>query len=83
MGDYNKNPKRPFVVCVPNKIRKRIAMHETEGSFLRRMDAATTRLRKALALRSVPVAQKKGSLWSRFTGGIKNLLQNKSQGDRK
>lgn len=26
MGDYKKNPKEPYQVKVPNKIRKRIAM---------------------------------------------------------
>ena len=26
MGDYKKNPKKPYVVKVPNKIRKRIKM---------------------------------------------------------
>lgn len=26
MGDYKKNPKRPFEVGVPNKVRKKITM---------------------------------------------------------
>jgi len=26
MGDYRKNPKRPFEVGVPNKVRKKIVM---------------------------------------------------------
>ena len=30
MGDYKKNPKVPFEIWVPNKIRKRIAMHEKD-----------------------------------------------------
>ena len=28
MGDYKKNPKQPYQIKVPNKIRKRIAMHK-------------------------------------------------------
>lgn len=79
MGDFSKNPKRPVEVKVPNKIRKHIAMHETDRAFYRRrIVAATTRLRKALALRPVPVVQKKGSLWSRFTDGVKVFIKYKT-----
>ena len=28
MGNFKDNPKEPFEVRVPNKIRKRITMHE-------------------------------------------------------
>ena len=28
MGDFKKNPKQPYVVKVPNKIRKRFGMAE-------------------------------------------------------
>lgn len=28
MADYKKNPKQPFQIKLPNKVRKRIAMHE-------------------------------------------------------
>lgn len=79
MGDYKKNPKRPYEVLIPNKIRTRLAMHYTIDSPVERMKAATSKLRKALALAKKPVAQKKGSLWSRFTNGVKNFLQ----GDQK
>lgn len=34
MGDYKKNPETPFEIRVPNKIRKRIAMHEKADSKL-------------------------------------------------
>ena len=30
MGNYKKNPKEPYQVKVPSRIRKRIAMHEKE-----------------------------------------------------
>ena len=75
MGDFKKNPKKPFEVAIPNKIRKRIAMHETDASFCRRMEP--TWLRKILALHPAPVVQKKGSMWSRFTGGVKKYLSKK------
>ena len=35
MGDYRKNPKTPFEIRVPNKIRKRIAMHEKDSKLWR------------------------------------------------
>ena len=83
MGDFSKNPKAPFVVQVPNKIRKRIAMHETKReSFFRRLKAATP-LRKILSLPSKPVAKKRGSLWSRFTSRVASILQIKPPGERK
>lgn len=72
MGNYSKNPEEPFVVKVPNKIRKRIAMHYTEDSFLKKLESATL-LRKILALPVGPVVQKKGSMWSRFANGIKKF----------
>lgn len=28
MADYKKNPKNPYVIKVPNKVRKKITMHE-------------------------------------------------------
>lgn len=77
MGDFKKNPKRPIEVEVPNKIRKRIAMHYEEDSLPKRLEAISS-VRKALALPAVLAAQKRGSLWSRFTRGIKNFLQNKT-----
>ena len=73
MGNYKNNPKEPFVVAIPNKIRKRFAMHYTIGSFLKRCDTSTT-LRKLLALPLKSAAKKKGSMWSRF----KNFIQLKT-----
>ena len=82
MGDFSKNPKAPFVVPVPNKIRKRIAMHETKReSFFRRLKS-TTPLRKIL-LPKTPAPKKHGSLWSRFTNRVANILQIKPNGVRK
>ena len=86
MGDFRKNPKAPFVVQVPNKIRKRITMHETKKeSFLRRWKAATPwdEVKKILGLPSKPVAKKRGSLWSRFTSRVASILQIKPPGVRK
>ena len=78
MGDYKKNPKAPFVVQVPNKIRKRITMHETKReSFFRRLK--TTPLRRFSSLPSKPVAKKRGSLWSRFTKGVANFFNIKPE----
>ena len=83
MGDFKKNPKAPFVIQVPNKIRKRIAMHETKrDGFFRRLKAATL-LKKALSLPSKPVAKKRGSLWSRITSKVASILQIKPPGVRK
>jgi hypothetical protein len=76
MGDFKKNPKRPLEVLVPNKIRKRVAMHYEEATLPKRLESIS-RVRKALALPTVPDAPKRGSMWSRFTGGIKNFVQNK------
>ena len=81
MGDYRKNPKTPFEVRVPNKIRKRIAMHEKHGSFLRRLEA-TTSLKRILSLSSTPTTPKRGSLWSRFAGGVAKMFQIKPTGVR-
>ena len=79
MGDFKKNPKAPFVVQVPNKIRKRIAMHETKrDSFFRRLKT-TSPLRKILSLPSKPVAKKRGSLWSRFTSRVANIFNIKPE----
>lgn len=83
MGNFKKNPERPFVVRIPNKIRKRIAMHETDSAFQNRiatlsLEKAISRLKKLAALPVVPTVQKKGSLWSRFTGGIRNFVLDKT-----
>ena len=81
MGDFRMNPKAPFVIQVPNKIRKRITMHETKrDAWYRRLKPITA---KILSLSSKPVAKKRGSLWSRFTSRVANILQIKPSGDRK
>lgn len=69
MGDYKKNPKQPFMVRVPNKIRKKFAWHETDAAAAARVKFTKnlTRLEKIAALPPVPVVKKKGSMWSRFS----------------
>ena len=80
MGNFKKNPRRPFKVRVPNKIRKKIDMHESDSTFLNRMELlkAVTRLEKIAALPIVPVAKKRGSLWSRFSEGVKVFIKYKT-----
>ena len=81
MGDYSKNPAAPFEIWVPNKIRKRITMHEKADSKvwkLIRASLAPSPLR-ALASLEIPVQKVRGSMWLRFTGGLRNLLS----GERK
>lgn len=75
MGDFRKNPRKPFEVAVPNKIRKRIAMHEKETVELTPL--------QSLIMPLIVAAKQRGSLWSRFTGGVKNILRIKPCGDRK
>ena len=79
MGDFKKNPRQPFEVRVPNKIRKQIAMHESDAAAAARCDFLNTLtgLEKIAALPPVPVAQKRGSLWSRFSSGVKNFMLTK------
>lgn len=82
MGNFKDNPRKPFEVRVPNKIRKKIDMHESDASAFRRVEftKSLTRLEKIAALPPVPVVKKRGSLWSRFSSGVKNFMQNKPQG---
>ena len=65
MGDFKKNPKKPFEIKVPNKIRKRIAMHERDKPDIHP---------RAFPLRIVP-PKKRDSLWSRFTDRVKKFLK--------
>ena len=37
MADFRNNPKKPFEVWVPNKIRTRIAMHEKKDSKIEKL----------------------------------------------
>lgn len=72
MGDFKKNPDKPFEVCVPNKIRKRIASHErVEVSRQREVKSG---LAKILSSPSIAVAPKRGSMWSRFTNKLKGFF---------
>lgn len=76
MGCYKDNPRKPFIVRVPNCIRKRIAMHEQDST-----DPGIIETILAPAL--VATAEKnRGSMWSRFAGGLANLLRNKPCGGR-
>jgi hypothetical protein len=84
MGDYKKNPKVPFEVRVPNKIRKRIAMHETKSSLKLTWGLPKcSAIKKALAVHKKETKQKRGSLWSRFISKVANILQIKPSGVRK
>jgi len=66
MGDFKDNPKEPFEIKVPNKIRKRIAMHEKSKP-------------KPLVRKIKPIQteqpKKRGSMWSRFVNKVKNFLE--------
>ncbi len=73
MGDYTKNPE------VPYKIRKRITMHEKGDSKvwnLIRASLAPSPLR-ALASLETPALKVPSSGWTRFVGGLRNLLHGK------
>ncbi len=84
MSDYTKNPEVPFEIWVPNKIRKRITMHEKADSKvwkLIRASLAPSPLR-ALASLETPALKVPGSMWSRFTSRVANILQIKPSGVR-
>ena len=67
MGDFKINPKKPFEVPVPNKIRKRIAMHErAEVSHQREIKSELEKILPSPPS-PVPIIRKRGSRWSRFT----------------
>jgi len=74
MGDFRDNPKKPFEVSVPNKIRKRIAMHER--AEIHRQREIGSELAKILPpiSPSVPTIRKRGSFW-RFVSKIKQILK--------
>jgi len=59
MGDFKDNPTKPFEVPVPNKIRKRIAMHEKHKPKL----VVLGKQKWSYAEPSPP--KKRGSMWSR------------------
>ena len=68
MGDFKKNPRKPFEVKVPNNIRKRIAMHEKEDIGF---SGGITQL---LSPRIIPTQKKRGSMWSRFATRMNAFL---------
>ena len=78
MGDYKNNPEVPFEIWVPNKIRKRIAMHGERGlkvgEFIRSF---------VPPLLGTPTPKVRGSMWSRFTSRVANILSIKPDGVRK
>ena len=75
MGDFKRNPKAPFVVQVPNKIRK-IAMHEKNKPE----PIILNILSPLIKLYRQPAGEKKrGSLWSRFTRGVANFFNIKPE----
>lgn len=73
MGDFKKNPEKPFEVRVPNKIRKRIAMHEkhTPEPMGKKTKTPITSAVDIMKKRY----KKRGSLWSRFIGKAKKFLE--------
>jgi len=73
MGDFKKNPDKPFEVRCPNKIRKRIAMHErAEVSCQREIKSG---LAKILSPALMGTTLSHGSMWSRFTDRVKRFLK--------
>ena len=73
MGDFNDNPKKPYEVRCPNKIREHIAMHER--AEVSRQREIKSELAKILSPSSASVIRERGSLWSRFTNRIKKFLK--------
>lgn len=67
MGNFKHNPKKPFEVKVPNKIRKRITMHQKDDAGLGKLES--------LLMPLVVASHLRGSLWSRFTDRIKRFLK--------
>jgi len=84
MSDFSKNPAVPFEIWVPNKIRKRITMHEKVDSKVWKLIRATLAPSplRALASLETPVQKVRGSMWSRFTSRVTNILQIKPSGVR-
>ena len=76
MGDFKNNPRKPFEVRVPNKIRKRIAMHEKENTGLSKIESLLMPALVGLT------HKRRGSMWSRFTAGVKNIFSSKPCGGR-
>ena len=84
MGDFSKNPKTPFEIWCPNKIRKRIAMqmHETKDSAVWKLIRSLSAPRPKILLPKTLAPKRRGSLWSRFAGGVANILNIKPGGIR-
>jgi len=71
MGKFKDNPAKPFEVSVPNKIRKRIAMHEKDKPEQRIIHLSNKRNVEAML---ETAKRMRGSMWSRFTSKVKNLF---------
>lgn len=82
MGDYRKNPEKPFEVRVPNKIRKRITMHEKEKTKMLELGFVKLLVHARARLPRVAPPKKRGSMWSRFTSGVAKMFQIKPTGVR-
>jgi len=68
MGYFKDNPKKPFEVRVPNKIRKRIAMHEKH-----KPEPVIRGKQNRAYVKSEP--KKRDSMWLRFTSRIKKFFK--------
>jgi len=70
MANFKNNPENPFEVRVPNKIRKRIVMHEKRTSTSNAVEIMKRRY-------GIETKQPKnrGSMWSRFTNRVKKFLR--------
>jgi len=71
MGNFKDNPDKPFEVMVPEKIRKRIAMHEKHTPEHKVIHLSNKRNVEAML---DTTKRMRGSMWSRFTNRIKNFL---------
>ncbi len=58
----------PVEVKVPNKIRKRIAMHEKE-------DAGVSFIERLMPPRTAAMKKKRGSMWSRFKDRLNTIIK--------
>ena len=78
MGDFKKNLKKPFGVSVPNKIRKRIAMHrefEFKIPNIIKERIAIHEKMDSLLMPLVVASHQRGSMWTRFTNRVKKFLK--------
>lgn len=79
MGNFNKDPKKPFEIRVPNKIRKRIAMHVRDKPELLVSVPKLIDKAKSLLFPKETAPSKRDSMWSRFTKGVANFFNIKPE----